>query len=122
ARAGASVCVVGQSDRERLDDTVAELRQHTRATGLIADVADPDAVRGVAAHAEKELGPVDILVNMVGTRPKRELEEITVEEWDEVFAVNLRASFLLAQATMPGMRERGWGRVINTSGLDATAG
>lgn len=123
AAQGADVAVVGGSDQQRLDDTVAELREHGgNATGVLADAAEPDQLLPAFERARDELGGVDILVNNLGIRPRGGLEETTVEQWDHVMAVNLRAAFLLCQAAIPAMAEAGWGRVINVSGWDAVAG
>jgi len=64
---------------------------------------------------EKGLGGIDILVNNAGIGPPRTLSEITEPDWDEVLAVNLKSMFLVAQAVLPGMRRRKWGRIINLS-------
>ena len=73
-------------------------------------------------QVERELGPVDILVANAGTGERRTLEEVTLAEFDHTYAVNLRAPFLLAQRTIPGMRERGFGRVLFTSSVAALTG
>ena len=71
---------------------------------------------------EKYLGEVSILVNNAGiTRPKA-LDEITEGIWDEVLQNNLKSTFLVTQAVLPGMRARGWGRIINLSSIAAQLG
>ena len=55
-------------------------------------------------------------------RPRRKIADVEQSEWDRVHAVNLRAPFFLSQAVLPGMRERGWGRIVNVSGADAYHG
>lgn len=123
AAQGADVAVIGGSDKERLDDTVAALREYGgNATGVLADAAKPEDLVAGFEQVRGELGGVDILVNNLGIRPRGGLEEMTVELWDHVMAVNLRAGFLLCQAAIPAMAEAGWGRVINVSGWDAVAG
>ena len=86
------------------------------------DVGDPAEVEGMVGTAEAELGPVDILVSNAGIAPQQDLEEITVEDWDRVMNVNLRPAFLLARRLTPGMRERGWGRVVLVSSVAAFTG
>lgn len=87
--------------------------------GLSVELSDPEkAVSGVKGASEHN-GPIDILVNNAATRPRARIGEISADDWDAVLNVNVRAPFLLAQAVLPAMRERGWGRIVNVSGLDA---
>ena len=64
-------------------------------------------------------GRVDILINNAGINRDAMAAKMTEEQWDEVLDVNLKGTFLCAQAVLPGMRERGWGRVVNTSSIGA---
>ena len=80
---------------------------------LQIDVTDPDAVRAAA-----DLGPVDILVNSAGiVGPNAPLWEIPLDGWERTFAVNVRGTFNTCQAFVPGMRERGWGRIVNIASM-----
>lgn len=115
---GASVAVVGAGDEEALQETLGEVEAAGgRAFGLLADIAQPAEVHRAADAAAEALGPVDILVNNAAIRPHGPFEELSVEEWDRVMAVNLRAPFLFSQRILPGMRERGWGRIVMMAGL-----
>ncbi|WP_250006676.1 SDR family NAD(P)-dependent oxidoreductase [Actinoplanes sp. M2I2] len=81
---------------------------------LRADVSDPAAVREAAA----QIGPIDILVNSAGVvGPNAPLWEIEPDAWDRVFAVNVRGTFNTCQAFVPGMRSRGWGRIVNLASI-----
>ncbi|HEV7713487.1 MAG TPA: SDR family NAD(P)-dependent oxidoreductase [Asanoa sp.] len=81
---------------------------------LRVDVTDADAVRAAAAR----VGPVDILVNSAGiVGPSAPLWEIPLDGWERTFAVNVRGTFNACQAFVPGMRERGWGRVVNIASM-----
>ena len=93
-----------------------------RAVAVAGDVGDPQQIEQMASKVEYLLGPVDILVSNAGVARVKELEEITVEDWDEVIAINLRPAFLLTKRLTPGMRERGWGRVIFVSSVAAFTG
>jgi 3-oxoacyl-[acyl-carrier protein] reductase len=119
ASLGADVAVIGSRDEGAMHETVAGIESYGRtAFGAMADIADPAVVHRTIDDAEGALGgPFDILINAAAIRPHRPLEELTVEEWDRVIAVNLRAPFLFTQRILPGMKERGWGRVINFAGL-----
>lgn len=111
--AGAHVVVVGR-DAEKLDRVVADLGSRTR--GMTCDVSDPasvDRLREQLADTE-----VSILVNNAGIPgPVAALTDIEVDDWDEVFAVNVRGTFLLCKALLPGMVERGEGDVINVASV-----
>ena len=97
--AGADVAVhYGASAREAEDVAQAMTRRGRRAAALGADLADPDQALGLIARAEKELGPIDWLVNSAAVFEPLAFHETTVEAWDRHFAVNLRAPFLVSQA------------------------
>lgn len=82
------------------------------------DLADPAACRRLA----EAVGPVDILVNNAAVLIRKDLPDYTVEDIDLLLAVNLRAPLLLAQGVMPGMAQRGWGRVINIASVGGRTG
>jgi 3-oxoacyl-[acyl-carrier protein] reductase len=80
----------------------------------IVDVSDSAAVDAAAA----DVGAIDILVNCAGiVGPNRPLWEVTNDEWDRVFSVNVRGTFNLCRAFVPGMRELGWGRIVNFASI-----
>ncbi|WP_341956181.1 SDR family oxidoreductase [Microbacterium sp. LWH13-1.2] len=111
--AGAQVVVVGR-DAEKLDRVVAELGSRARA--LTCDVADAASVD--ALHEQLVGTEVSILVNNAGVPgPVAALTDIDAADWDEVFAVNVRGTFLLCKALLPGMVERGDGDVINVASV-----
>lgn len=115
---GADVAVTGATDAAALDGTVAAIEAlGRRAYGTLADVADPDAVERVVGEAEATLGPFDLLAMCAAIRPHGDYATIPVDEYDRVMAVNLRAPFLFTQRLMPGMRERGYGRIVYFAGL-----
>ena len=123
AQAGASVVVNGVSSREKLDRTVAEIKQFGgRAIGVLADVSQPDQVGQMVDAAVDQFGHVDIAISNVGRRLHKPFESITVEDWDSAIRSNLSASFYLAHRVVPMMRERGWGRIIHVSGYDGFTG
>jgi len=123
ARAGADVAIGYGHDQEGAERLVRQIGEMgRRAIAVGGDVGDPAQVAAMADTAERELGPIDILVSNAGIGPRQNLEEITVEDWDRVMNVNLRPAFLLAQRLTPGMRDRGWGRVILISSVAAFTG
>ncbi|WP_043263806.1 SDR family NAD(P)-dependent oxidoreductase [Streptomyces sp. CT34] len=87
-----------------------------RVRPVRADLRDLDAVRG-AYEAVRAWRPVEVLVNNAARPPAKTLWEVTPEEWDEVFAVNLRAVFFLTRAVAADMRDRGFGRIVNMASI-----
>lgn len=93
-----------------------------RAAALGADLRRPEAPSQLTETAIAALGPIDILVANAGLGRPLSLEEVSVEDFDETLAVNLRAPFLLAQQVLPAMSERGYGRVLFMSSVAAFTG
>ncbi|MGJ9411204.1 SDR family NAD(P)-dependent oxidoreductase [Aeromicrobium sp. CF4.19] len=110
---GAEVVLVGRR-AEALDEVARDLGGAARAE--TCDVADPDSVESLAARLAGE--PVSILVNNAGIAgPVAPLTEIEPHDWDEVFAVNVRGTYLTCRAFLPGMVERGGGDVVNLASV-----
>ena len=120
ATAGVTPIIVYRQDEKAAKQVCAEIAALGVRTGMVqAELADVDRLKGMVREIEQEHGGVDILVNGAAIRPNSKLSEITVEEWDTVFATNLKAPFFLSQAVLPGMIRKGWGRIINIGGTDA---
>lgn len=77
------------------------------------DLGDPAIPARIVTAAQQAFGRIDVLVNNAGIRVRRPFGEFTAADFDDVFAVNLRAAFLLSQAVLPAMREVGGGRIIH---------
>ncbi|WP_331088266.1 SDR family NAD(P)-dependent oxidoreductase [Actinophytocola sp.] len=92
------------------------------ALALGADLADPDTPARLVEQVTAQLGPVDVLIPNAGTATMLEYADVDLATWDDTLAVNLRAPFLLAQAVLPGMVERGHGRVLFMSSVAAFTG
>ena len=123
AALGANVVVNARSNRAEAESVADEARAlGARAIAVVADVGDQAAVYRMVADAIAEFGGVDILVNNAGMRASKPFTEMTVEDWRQVNAGNINAPFFACQAAVPGMIERGWGRIINVSGLNAFRG
>lgn len=115
ASAGATV-VIGGRDERRGNQVVGELeRIGAQAMLVTGDLSDPNGPADVAAQALELAGRIDVLVNNAGTFMGGPLESVDPTTFDWAFALNVRSAFLLTQALVPGMVERGWGRVIATS-------
>ena len=120
ARAGAAVAV---NYRERLDQAreVADAicSSGRRAIVVPADVSLRQPVDELVARVNRELGPVDILINNAGIAPVRSIEQLDEADFDRTIAVNLKSAFLCTQAVVPSMRARKWGRIVNISSAAA---
>lgn len=115
AAAGAKVVLVGRR-KERLDTVAKEIGAGARA--VACDVASPDAVAAMA----REVGACDVLVNNAGIAKSAPLAKTDDALWNEILAVNLTGTFLCTRAFLPGMAERGWGRVVNVASIAGKAG
>jgi NAD(P)-dependent dehydrogenase (short-subunit alcohol dehydrogenase family) len=116
---GASALLVARS-RERLEAAAATCREAGgRAAALTCDVTEPDAGERMLAAAREALGEPDVLVNNAGGARWRDLADVPDEEWRAAWEVNVMAGHRAMRALVPGMLERGWGRVVNVS---STAG
>ena len=122
AREGADVAVTSRTV-EQIGRVAGEVRAAgRRAIALSADVTRLDDVRNMAAAAERELGPIDILVNCAGAAQSAPLLRTGLDLWESMLAANLTSVYLCTAALVPGMVERGWGRVINVASSAGLAG
>jgi len=97
----------------------------TDRTGIKAykwDVGDYDAVQEGVAKVAGELGPVDVVVNNAGITRDGTLLKMDKQAWNEVIDTNLGGCFTMAKAVFPGMKERGWGRIVNIGSINGQAG
>ncbi|WP_336978882.1 acetoacetyl-CoA reductase [Altererythrobacter fulvus] len=100
-------------------------RAFTEETGIPAykwDVGDHDATLAGCARVEAEVGPIEIVVNNAGITRDATLHKMSFEDWNEVMRINLGGCFNMAKACFPGMRERGWGRIVNIGSINGQAG
>jgi 3-hydroxybutyrate dehydrogenase len=117
AEAGAAVMLNGLSngaEAERQRGALSEACDVDVAFSD-ADMSKPDAIRVMAEAAEKRFGMVDIVVNNAGIQHVSPLESFPDEKWDQIIAIDLSSAFHLVKAVFPGMKQRGFGRVVNIS-------
>jgi gluconate 5-dehydrogenase/2-deoxy-D-gluconate 3-dehydrogenase len=86
---------------------------------VAADLGDIDALGDVAKSIADAFGDVDILINAAGLNPRKHADEITPEIWAQTQDINLNAPFFLAQAMVPAMKAKSWGRIINFASLQS---
>ncbi len=115
AAEGADIVMNGFGDAAAIEATRAGLAAEfgVRAAYSGADMAKPAEIAGMIAGAEAQLGAVDVLVNNAGIQHVAAIENFPDEQWDRVISINLSAVFHAMKAAIPGMRRRGWGRIIN---------
>lgn len=125
ARAGAAV-TIADVDAAAGQATVADCERAAgddsggRVRLVVADVAAAAACREVVAETAAAFGGVDVLFNNVGIQPRdsyRSVEETSEEQWDRILGVNLKSHFLMAKYTIPELRRRGGGVIINTASV-----
>jgi NAD(P)-dependent dehydrogenase (short-subunit alcohol dehydrogenase family) len=115
AAEGARVAVTGRSE-ERVEQARAETGA---ALGVAADLVDPDAPAALVERVAGELGPIECLVNNAGVAYQRSFEDLSDEDWEGIWRLNVMSYVRAIRAVVPGMRERGYGRIVNVS---STAG
>ena len=114
AKAGADVALVYNRSRDEADETAAAVRAlGRRALAVQADVTNEQQCNSAVASTIRELGRVDILINMASLYVAKPFNELSAADWDRQIAVDLRASFLFAHAAAPAMKKNGGGRIIN---------
>jgi 3-oxoacyl-[acyl-carrier protein] reductase len=125
AGAGCSVAVIGYTHMEKAEEVVRGIQaMGKQALAVKMDVSDLDEVQTGVKKVEDELGPIDILVNNAAFGIVRAVTIARMEkrDWDRDLSVNLTGAFNTIKCCMPGMLERGWGRIINISSIAGTMG
>ncbi|MFQ6027246.1 MAG: SDR family NAD(P)-dependent oxidoreductase, partial [Dehalococcoidia bacterium] len=117
AREGANLVVNARSNREEAAEVAEEIRAlGVKALPLLADIGDRAQLEPMLEQALAEFGGIDIVVNNASRRPQQPFVDMSYDEWRDILAMNLDAAFFCAKAALPGMLERGWGRIINITG------
>jgi 3-hydroxybutyrate dehydrogenase len=121
AAEGVNVVLNGLGDAEVIEQTrEAVARQHNvRVLYHPADMSKPDDIADMIDTTERELGGVDILVNNAGIQYVAPIEDFPVAKWDAIIAINLSSAFHTTRLAVPGMKRKGWGRIINIASAHA---
>jgi len=117
ASEGANVVINGfgtPADIEK-ERSAIETDYKVKALYSSADMTKPAEIADMIALGEKSLGSVDILVNNAGVQFVSPIEEFPPEKWEQIISINLSSAFYGIRAAVPGMKKRGWGRIINTA-------
>lgn len=118
--AGARVVVLGRR-AEQLEDTVAAIaREGGEASALQGTLVLDDSLAELASRAAEFYGDIDILFNTAGVNLRQHADDVTMESWKTTLDLNLGVPFFLAQQLVPGMRKKGWGKIVNIASLQST--
>jgi 3-oxoacyl-[acyl-carrier protein] reductase len=121
AEAGCDIAIGYVGNRAGADETLQTVEKlGRRACRVQLDQTEPNAVEPAVERAARELGRLDILINNAGWNigvPFADLDGLTTEIWDRIFATNVRGPFQLARAVAPHMRARGGGRIVNIASV-----
>jgi 3-hydroxybutyrate dehydrogenase len=117
AAEGANIVINGFGKPEQIETarTAIESDFGVRAHYSAADMSKADQIQAMVKEAEGMFGSGDILVNNAGIQFVSPIEEFPGEKWDQIIAINLSSAFHTMKAAVPGMKARGWGRIINTA-------
>ena len=117
ARAGANIVLNGMGKPEDIETERASIESDfkVKAVHSPADMTKPAEIAEMVALGERTFGSVDVLVNNAGIQYVAPIEDFPIEKWDAIIAINLSSAFHSIRAAVPGMKKRGWGRIINTA-------
>lgn len=123
AKAGYNIVLNGSSDRAACEEVAAKISDlGAEAMIEMCNVGDRDKVQAMAKSAIDKFGSVDVLVANAAVRPNGDFLKTTEEEWNRIMNINFYSAFHLARACVPGMLEKGWGRIISFTGMNAQQG
>jgi 3-hydroxybutyrate dehydrogenase len=117
AAEGAAVMINGFGDAAAIETERAALAAASGAGALYspADMTRPDEIAEMVETCIARLGAVDILVNNAGIQHVAPVEDFPAAKWDQIIAINLSSAFHTIHAALPGMKAKGWGRIVNTA-------
>jgi 3-hydroxybutyrate dehydrogenase len=116
ARAGANVMLNGFGNADEIEALRKELAStaaNAKVAYSAADMSQPAQIAAMVKEAEEAFGAVDILVNNAGIQFVSPVDEFPDDKWQQIIAINLSANFFAIKAALPGMKRRGWGRIVN---------
>jgi 3-oxoacyl-[acyl-carrier protein] reductase len=123
AEDGFNIVLNGSSDRAACESVAKEAEKLGAETLVVmGDVGKPEDCKRIADEAIRKFGAVDALLNNAALRPNKPFLEMTEAEWRRVLSVDLDAAVWLARACLPGMVQKGWGRIVNFTGMNAIHG
>jgi 3-hydroxybutyrate dehydrogenase len=121
AAIGHNIMLNGFVDREEIEHLKAEISSTygVRVGYTNADVSNPEAIAGAVEQTKADIGEIDILVNNAGIQFVSPIEEFPIEKWNAIIAIDLASAFHFIRLALPGMKQRGFGRIINVASAHA---
>jgi 3-hydroxybutyrate dehydrogenase len=117
AREGASILLNGFGDAGEIEKIRTDIEKEfgVKVAYSAADMTKPAEIAAMIATCEQQFGSVDVLVNNAGIQHVAAIEDFPIDKWDAIIAINLVSAFHTIRAAVPGMKQRKWGRIINTA-------
>ena len=117
AKEGANIVLNGFGKPEDIEAARSGIETEfgVKAAYSPADLTKPAEIEGLIRLAEETYGSVDVLVNNAGVQHVSPIEDFPPEKWEQIISLNLSSAFYTMRAAIPGMKQRGWGRIINTA-------
>jgi 3-oxoacyl-[acyl-carrier protein] reductase len=123
AEDGFNVALNGSSDRAACEKVAGEAEKLGAKTLVVmGDVGKSEDCKRIAGEVIKQFGAVDALINNAALRPNKPFLEMSEADWQRVISVDLNAAVWLSRACLPGMLQKGWGRIVNFTGMNAIHG
>jgi 3-hydroxybutyrate dehydrogenase len=121
AAEGANVVLNGFGEASQVESLRRELSRKNNVEVVYdgADMTKPEAIRAMVEKAATTFGAVDILVNNAGIQHVAPVDEFPIDKWDAIIAINLSSAFHTTRAALPGMKHKGWGRIVNIASAHA---
>ncbi|MBW8639817.1 3-hydroxybutyrate dehydrogenase [Hoeflea sp. WL0058] len=121
AAQGANIVINGLGDAGEIEKTRSGIASEhgVKCSYSPANMLKPDEIASMITDAENEYGSVDILINNAGIQHVAPIEDFPIAKWDAIIAINLSSAFHTIRTAVPGMKKRGWGRIINTASAHA---
>jgi 3-hydroxybutyrate dehydrogenase len=121
AAEGMNVLMNGIEPADEVESQRSGIEKESGVTALYrqADMTRPEEIQGLIEHGESELGGIDVLVNNAGIQFVSPVEDFPRDKWDAIIAINLSSAFHTIKWALPGMKQRGWGRIINIASAHA---
>jgi 3-hydroxybutyrate dehydrogenase len=118
---GANVVLNGFGDSREIERIRADLSSRFKVEAVYdaADMTQPETIRRMVESAAAKFGAVDIVVNNAGIQHVAPVDEFPVDKWDAIIAINLSSAFHTIRAALPGMKKKGWGRIVNIASAHA---
>lgn len=119
AKEGANIIINGYGDPSQIESERSNIEKMFKVKAIYsdADMSKPDQIVQMIKLAESTFGVVDILVNNAGIQHVQAIDEFPEQKWDAIIAINLSSNFHTIKACVPGMKKKGWGRIINISSV-----